>query len=156
MENFTKAHWIFYAYVLILFCSAAAEKLGHFYPSLVFPSFSNAPDIRHKAEFPVAGIFGITSNGSKVKLDEEQLFYNLYPKHKYYVLKTIASKINNNEYSEKEIADLKKYLTKCLNRQGLNNFKSLIIVQGNRTYNMISSKVDHDFSNPVYTNIVLF
>ncbi|RYZ98982.1 MAG: hypothetical protein EOP47_18000 [Sphingobacteriaceae bacterium] len=154
MENFTKAHWVFYAFSLLLFCSMAAEKLGDFYPSLVFPSFSNAPDIRQTAKFPVAGIFGVTDDGKKVRIDEDKLLYNLYPKHQYYVLKTIALKINQRSYSIKQLAELKAYLVNSLKRLDMNKFKSLVIIQGDRSYNMSTGKVV-DFIDPTYTNIQL-
>jgi len=68
------------------------------YPSLIFPSFSQAPPIKDSIQYPDVTLYAVSEAHVITQVDKEQ-FFNGYKKHVNYFLGTIILNENKVKHS---------------------------------------------------------
>jgi len=86
-ENLYKT--IIYSYLIILFLHFLAHRRYSIYPSLVFPAFSQAPNIEKSMQYSDITLYAITDKNELKALSKAD-FFTGYKKHVNYFLATIV------------------------------------------------------------------
>lgn len=138
------------SYLFILFLQFAVHRRYSIYPSLVFPAFSQAPNIKDTMQYPDIILYAITDKNKLKDISKESFFIG-YKKHVNYFLATVIRNENlkaSKPSMSRARTDFIKYSVQRLKMLYPNeSFKGLQIVKTIKNYDTKKMVIDSPITN---------
>ena len=132
-------------YFILLLMHLLLYRFVAIYPSLIFPSFSDAPKMNGMATFSTFELFALSSSNEIVKINEDEFFEDLYSRHSTFIMGSIVMKQEKKSRFIPLQKDLNKFKlfarTKLRKLYPNTHFKALVISKQEKVYSFKTRKV---------------
>jgi len=149
---------IIFGYLTLLLLHFLIGRRYSMYPSLVFPSFSQAPPIKDNIQYPDVTLYAVTDQNKIMTINKES-FFKGYKKHVNYFLGTIITNENRIKHkpalTKARAVFLIYSLTQLKKLYPKESFMRLLITKTIKSYSTKRKSFNKDISNGPLTLINL-